>query len=229
MRKSYRILLVSLLVMSVTLSCNLIQYLPENGTITNQTNPGGEALQPGQEEEVNSLDLSQARLYLTDLPNGFAEMTPDQINAIGVTEDRLGAGISGLLSQAQTQNFTAFINQDLFSYEIVYSVILAPLNGLEKTAVDLYFSNPNQVAQDFSTQSGIVTTTKALVNSIGNSAIGLTSISTSNGFEIVTDTIISRRGAAVQVLITIYANGTTPPASAEALAQIIDSRLETAQ
>ncbi len=148
--KKYQLKFAIIVLTIVLLSCNL----PVSGL-----NPNFNAIgTPAARSEIVATpagpDYSSARLTLTDLPQGFRELTPDELESLGLSSSQFTNIFTGMLSEALPVNFAAFTNTT-GSFEVIVSVLVVPLTFVERTAVDLYLKDPQRLADNFSSASGI--------------------------------------------------------------------------
>lgn len=217
----YRIKFVFIMLTVVLLSCNLpVSTLNPNfnalgtpaaasETITTPTGP----------------DYSSARLTIVDLPQGFRELTTEELEALGLSSSQFTNLFTGMLSEAQPVNFAAFTNTN-GSFEVIVSVLIVPLTFVERAAVDLYLSDPQRLADNFSGAVGIMDfTLDESAPRVGESSSSVTFGVPNAPLKMNGGLTISRRGDAIQVALLFYPDGTVPALASHAVAQIVDEKL----
>jgi hypothetical protein len=219
--KKYRMRFALLILTIVLLSCNL----PVSGINPNFNAVGTPAANSEVIAKPAGPDYSSTRLTLTDLPQGFRELTTEELEALGLSSSQFTNIFTGMLSEALPQNFAAFTNTN-GSFEVIVSVLIVPLTFLERTAVDLYLRDPQRLADNFSSASGIIDL--ALDESappVGESSSTVTFGVPNTPFKMKGGLTVSRRGDAVQVALLFYPDGTVPALSSSAVAGIVDEKL----
>lgn len=219
--KSNRIKFVFIVLTIVLLSCNLP---------VSTINPNFSALgTPAVESEIIATpagpDYSSAQLTIVDLPLGFRELTAEELEALGLTSDQFTNLFTGMLSVARPENFAAFTNTN-GSFEVIVSVLIVPLTFVERTAIDLYLSDPQRLADDFSGAGGIMDL--ALDESapmVGESSSSVTFGVPNAPLKMNGGLTVSRRSDAIQVALLFYPDGTIPALASYAVAQIVDEKL----
>ena len=219
--EKYRIKFVFIVLTIVLLSCNLP---------VSALNPNFNAIgTPAAESETIATpagpDYSSARLTIVDLPQGFRELTAEELEALGLSSSQFTNLFTGMLSEAQPVNFAAFTNTN-GSFEVIVSVLIVPLTFVERTAVDLYLHDPQRLADNFSGAGGI--TDLALDESaptVGESSSSVTFGVPNAPLKMNGGLTVSRRGDAIQVALLFYPDGTVPALASHAVAQIVDEKL----
>ncbi len=226
MNPKFKLFTVIAILVIFTLACNA-----PIGKSTQSPNPTPEALSftPSPESINNSsgIDFGKAALSITDLPEGFEQLSEEDLANLGITKEELATAFEGKLSKATPQAFSAFINYT--SFEVVVSMILAPLTTLEKVSFDLYLSNSNKAAKDFSSGAGANTSVISDFGKIGNSSVAVTFTTGAKPNILRGDVAISRRGSAGVISMVFYPDGSTPPVDLLTIAQIMDGKVEELQ
>ncbi|HNZ01312.1 MAG TPA: hypothetical protein PKV95_11220 [Anaerolineaceae bacterium] len=183
--------------------------------------------QTATEEPLSTADFSKAALTIGDLPAGFEQLSDEDLETLGISAESLASAFEGKLSKATPQAFAAFINYT--SFEVVVSLVLAPLTILEKASFDLYLSNPDGAAKDFSAGAGTTATTLPNFEKVGNSSVGVTFTTGEGATTLRSDVAISRQGAAAVISMVFYLDGSTPQMDINTLAKIMDSKVKAVQ
>ena len=155
-------------------------------------------------------------------------MTTEELEALGLSSSQFTNIFTGMLSEALPVNFAAFTNTT-GSFEVIVSVLIVPLTFVERTAVDLYLKDPQRLADNFSSASGI--TDLALDESappVGESSSSVTFGVPNAPIKMNGGLTVSRRGDAVQVALLFYPDGTVPALASYAVAGIVDEKLSFA-
>ena len=235
MKKPYALLIPLFLLVTATLACNLPTRVAEQAETNGDNFPLPAADQtpiPGEgplAEEPLDEDLVNAALTLQDLPAGFTALSEAQMAEYGISANLLAGNFTGVLSEAQPQNYTAFLKTDMFNTQIVVSTVLAPLTRVERIGFDVYLANPEQVANEFA--EGADAQAVELISGaegIGDSSVGLTFLQASSGIPMRSDAVIVRRDQTVQVALISYPDGGTPEISAVDVARMMDQKIEGA-
>jgi len=219
--KNYRIKFVFLVLTIVLLSCNL----PVSALNPNFNAAGTPLAESEVVDTPAGPDYSSARLTLVDLPEGFRELTSEELEALGLSSSQFTNLFTGMLSEALPENFAAFTNTN-GSFEVIVSVLIVPLTFVERTAVDLYLRDPQRLADNFSGAEGI--TDLELDESaakVGESSSSVTFGVPNAPLKMNGGLTVSRRGDAVQVAVLFYPDGIVPALASSAVAEIVDEKL----
>lgn len=180
---------------------------------------------PTSAEGNSGTDYSLARLQVEDLPDGFRELSEQELLDLGLSSSQFLDSFGGMLSKAEAQNFAAFINTD-GSFEVIVSVLLAPLTTLEGAAVDLYLRDPQRLSGDFATAVGavdlqFVESEATLGNTSGSATFSLpnAALNMSGGLT------AARHEKALQVALLFYPASTTPQLTSYDVAKIVHAKL----
>jgi hypothetical protein len=178
-------------------------------------------------------NLSSAVLTLADLPSGFQVLSAADLQQLHLTESDLARALSSVSTQAKPQNLRAFLDSNPQKFQVVVSLILYPMNILEKAGTDLQLSNPESALQAFgtgfsSTSGGAKLSILPGMGKFGDASSGFTTSMVSGGITLRMDMVIVSRGQALEMIISMYQNGATPPASLADLTKILDSRTAAA-
>jgi len=221
MNKKFKMSLGIIVLMLAMLSCNM-----PTGSAVKSPNLEQTPLQEQiSVQEAATSDYSSARLTANDLPEGFRELTEQELEDLGISGSQFTNAFTGMLSQASPQNFAAFTNTN-GSFEVIVSALMAPLTTLEGAAVDLYLADPQRLANDFSSASGATNLTiDSAAPSIGNSSSSATFVLPTAALEMNGGVTVSRHGQALQVALLFYPAGTTPTLASYSVAEIVDAKL----
>lgn len=219
--KSNRIKFVFIVLAIVLLSCNL----PVSALNPNFNALGTPAAASESIATPAGPDYSSARLTIVDLPQGFRELTTEELEALGLSSSQFTNLFTGMLSEAQPVNFATFTNTN-GSFEVIVSVLIVPLTFVERTAVDLYLRDPQRLADNFSGAGGITDLTlDESAPKVGESSSSVTFGVPNAPLKMNGGLTVSRRGDAIQVALLFYPDGTIPALASHAVAQIVDEKL----
>jgi len=232
-----RILIGALVVALVAMSCdlpfglgNLLGGSP-TAVATNAPAPTEvPTAVPTQEPSGVTGDLGSVILKESDFPDGFVQLTDQELEDMGMTADSLASSFEGTFSNAEPENFTAFLNSDPESFEIVLSMLFYPISRVEQASFDLELADPETAAENFASGLGSDSEILAGSDSFGDSSIGFTFVEDSSGDAgLRGDMVIVRRGDAVILTMAMYLDGSTPSADILDVTSILDNRLADAQ
>jgi hypothetical protein len=223
--KKVPFLLLVALILSV-LSCQVLN----RQTPQNQSETPAPAAQPPDNEEP---DLSGAILKSEDLPQGFIQLTPEQMAALGYDINAMAqAAIQGKLSKASPLNTTVFLKQENETIEVIASTIIYPLTLAEQVTFDVAFLNPDLIAKPLLGNFASNVQSLPGPTDIGDKTAGFTfdminsepsQISSMEG-----ELLFMRRNSAVALVMTVYTYGQTAMVNAVDVARILDGRLSAA-
>jgi hypothetical protein len=214
--------IIAVLILSV-LSCQILNRQSSQ----NQSETPAPVAQPPANEEP---DLSGAILKQEDLPQGFIQLTPEQMAALGYDINAMAqAAIQGKLSKASPLNTTVFLKQENDTIEVIASTIIYPLTLAEQVTFDVAFLNPDLVAKPM--LGNFASNVQSLQNptDIGDKTAGFTfdminsessQISSMKG-----ELLFMRRNSAVALVITACTYGQSAMVDAVDVARILDNRL----
>lgn len=170
-------------------------------------------------------DYSPARLQLDDLPDGFRELTEQELQDLGLSSSQFTSAFNGMLSKATPENFAAFINTG-GGFEVIVSVLVAPLTSLETAGVDLYLRDPSRLAGDFASSAGVSNlAVDQNAASVGDSSASATFSLPDSPLEMNGALTASRHDEVLQVALLFYAAGTQPALASDQVAEIVDAKL----
>lgn len=224
MKNKFGLTISVLVIAAVFLSCNL----PLNAATTKQAAtetvaPSGN-LQAAPEATAAPVYAS-ARLTAADLPEGFRELTAEELEALGFTSAQFTNAFAGMLSEAQPENFAAFTNTN-GSFEVIVSVLMAPLSALERPVVDLYLRDPQRLANDFSAAGGIAGLAyDESAQPVGEASGSVVFSVPDAPLKMIGGLTVARRGEVLQIALLFYPDGTQPALASYAVAEIVDGKL----
>jgi len=221
MNQKIKITLGILAIALALLSCNL-----PKGTAASPTKTNDNPVQPsGTVESPTGTDYSAARLTAEDLPAGFRELSEQELLDMGLSAGQFTGSFNGMLSEAKAQNFAAFINTN-GSFEVVVSVLMAPLTTLEGAAVDLYLRDPQRLSGDFAAAAGAANLQFVEGEaSVGNASSSATFSLPNLPLAMNGGLTASRHGKALQVALLFYPASSMPTLTSHDVAVIIDNKL----
>ncbi len=224
MKNKFGLTTIVLVIAAVFLSCNL----PINAAISRQAAtetvaPSGD-LQAAPEAATTPV-YAAARLTAADLPEGFRELTAEELEALGFSSTQFTNTFAGMLSEAQPENFAAFTNTN-GSFEVIVSVLMAPLTALERPVVDLYLRDPQRLANDFSAAAGIADLAyDESAQPVGEASGSVVFSVPDAPLKMTGGLTVARRGEVLQIALLFYPDGTQPALPAYAVAEIVDNML----
>jgi hypothetical protein len=216
-----------------SLACNLAK-LAQNAQAT-QTAQAAVNLTPGDTSSsatpipASDLPTEVGEIHLTsaDLPAGFTAISDDQMAQMGISAQELSSAITSILSGATTRNTDAFLNPS--TNEVILCAIIAPLNALERTAFDLYLSDPSRVLGEIEAQAENTTASQNTSVSVGDASIAFESLTERPYLSLSGQGVLSRRGSVIQVTLQFYPQGVAPTISAAGVAATMDAKMQSAQ
>lgn len=173
-------------------------------------------------------NLTDAKIGLQDLPNGFVQMPPPDPQNTG-EGNTTSAGLAKY-TNARRSNIVSFVKPPQ-NLELVVSYIMYPISGPEAAAFDDAMLNPesfmNQVASGISASGGPVRVLGILpgADRFGDRSMGFTLVPTDPSNMIKFETVVTRRGSVVEVVNYVYDQKTNPTAKTVDLARALDSRV----
>lgn len=170
-------------------------------------------------------DYSQARLTTADLPEGFRELTAEELAALGLSPNLFTDPFAGMLSKAKPLNFAAFTNTN-GRLEVIASILVEPLTTLERGAVDLFLKDPQRLINDFSGISNLADLkVDESAKPVGDSSGSVLFAIKDSALKMTGSLTASRHGEVLQVALLFYPEGTQPTLTSYAVAQIVDAKL----
>lgn len=220
MKNKFRLTISVLVIAAVFLSCNL----PLNAATTKQA--ATETVAPfGALPATATPVYAAARLTAADLPEGFRELTAEELEALGFSSVQFTNAFAGMLSEAQPENFAAFTNTN-GSFEVIVSVLMAPLSALERPVVDLYLRDPQRLANDFSAAGGIADLAyDERAQPVGEASGSVVFSVPDAPLKMIGGLTVARRGEVLQIALLFYPDGTQPTLASYAVAEIVDGKL----
>lgn len=221
MNHKKKIILGILAIALALLSCNL----PKGTGVSPAKTMVSTTQTPVTVEKSNGLDYSSARLKVEDLPAGFRELSEQELLDLGLSSSQFITAFDGMLSEAEAQNFAAFINTN-GSFEVVVSVLMAPLTTLESAAVDLYLRDPQRLSGDFASAAGAADLQFVEGESVVGSASSSATFSLPNSPLAMNGGLTaSRHGKALQVALLFYPANNNPTLTSYDVSVIVDAKL----
>ncbi|MHB1120383.1 MAG: hypothetical protein ACYC11_10025 [Bellilinea sp.] len=168
---------------------------------------------------------SPARLQVDDLPDGFRELTEQELQDLGLSSSQFTSAFAGMLTNAKPENFAAFISTS-GSFEVVVSMLMAPLTSLEGAAIDLYLRDPLRFADDFAAAAGasdLMLDEGALP--VGDSSSSVTFSLPDYPLDLNGGITASRNEKVLQIALLFYPDGSKPVLTSSDVAAIVDAKL----
>ncbi|MHB8857095.1 MAG: hypothetical protein ACYC6K_10815 [Bellilinea sp.] len=224
MKNKFGFTIAVIVIAAVIISCNLpISAATSKPAAAETVAPAAEI--QAEPAATAAPVYAAARLTTEDLPEGFRELTAEELEALGFSSDQFTNAFAGMLSEAQPENFAAFTNTN-GSFEVIISVLMAPLSALERPVVDLYLRDPQRLANDFSAAGGIT----GLVHDERSQLVGEASNSVvfsvpDAPLKMTGGLTVARRGEVLQIALLFYPNGAQPALASYAIAEIVDGKL----
>lgn len=176
---------------------------------------------------IPAASLATAKLTLQDLPPGFRELSPSELQQIGITPDALEKSFASAGLRAKPTNFTAFLNSA--NFEIAVGMLLYPLTSTEKAAFDTQLSNPDTALKSFGSAfagtSGDKPTLLPNTDKFGDKSVGFSTQTTGNGIPLQIQVVLVSHGPAIEMVMTMYPQIAQPPIQVGDLAKILDARV----
>ncbi len=175
--------------------------------------------------KVEGPDLTGAELVLSDLPEGFEEISESDLAAMNMSVEDLNASMSSGFQQATMHNFTAFLEPS--NFQMVMGMLMSPLTSMEKAGFDVILEDPDQVVKLFAGGLAGNSEVSAIegLDKFGDASIGVTALMPSDPISMRMDMTIVRRGEVIEMILLLYRDGKVPDVTVGDLAQILDDRL----
>jgi hypothetical protein len=176
--------------------------------------------------------LPGAALTLADFPDGFLQLDQRELALLGMSQEQIERQLGSSFIAAQPVNFTAFMNNDLVTYQLVFAVLYDPLSTSEQAGLDLGFDKPEEMLKAFALgfDSSKTTPPEIIPGSdvLGDKSLGVTASMTEGTFPLRLELILTRRGEVAEMLISLSRTGNPPTADALGLATTLDERVAQA-
>jgi hypothetical protein len=172
------------------------------------------------------VDMSKAKLLLTDFPAGFQELDAAAQARLGMSAESLSKPFEGIFRQASPVTTFAFANPEPKSFEVVIGLVFYPLTPPEQAAFDHMLADPTATMRDFSQGFGGQAQLVAELGTFGDASIGWTFTTTSGQSKFKGEMVLLRRAGAVGLLLTMFQADQKPPAPASLLAPLLDKRIQ---
>ena len=175
--------------------------------------------------------LTAASLTLDDFPAGFQAVSGNELDS---TRRQLESGFSQLASGASVHNLALFANSRPQEFQLVLTFLLYPLSALEQTSFGLMLSDPDlfitSVGGGFTQVSGQELSGEVLPDSqgIGDQSLGMTAVINGAAGGLRIDIMVVQRTYVVELVYSLYADGTRPAVGVVDLAPILDARVAAA-
>ena len=224
MKNKFGFTIAVIVITAAFLSCNLpISAVTSKPAATETVVPAADT--PAAPEATAAPDYAAARLTAADLPEGFRELTAEELEALGFSSVQFTNAFAGMLSEAQPENFAAFTNTN-GSFEVIVSVLMAPLTALERPVVDLYLRDPQRLANDFSAAGRITGLAyDESAQPVGEASSSVVFSVPDAPLKMTGGLTVARRGEMLQIALLFYPDGAQPALAAYAVAEIVDSKL----
>jgi len=221
MKNKFGITIAILITAVVFLSCNL----PINAATSKQAVVETPAPAVGMQAVPAGPDYAAARLTAADLPEGFRELSAEELEALGFSSTQFTHAFADMLSEALPENFAAFTNTN-GSFEVIVSVLMLPLTVLERPVIDLYLRDPQRLANDFSAVGGLADLAYDETSQpVGEASSSVTFGVQDSPLKMNGGVTVARRGEALQIALLFYPDGTQPALASYAVAEIVDRKL----
>lgn len=221
MKKHLKIKLGIFVIALAMISCNL----PKGAAVSKTTSL--ESPTPIAEPAAASTGqvYGLARLQVDDLPDGFRELTEQELQDLGLSSTQFTSAFAGMLTNAKPENFAAFISTS-GSFEVVVSMLMAPLTSLEGAAIDLYLRDPLHFADDFASAAGA---TDLMLDEgalpVGDSSSSVTFSLPDYPFNLNGGITASRNAKVLQIALLFYPGSSKPILTSSDIAAIVDAKL----
>lgn len=203
------------------ISCNLPKSaaVPKTSTLDGLT----PIAEPALPSTVQTYGM--ARLQVDDLPDGYRELTEQELQDLGLSSSQFTTAFAGMLTNAKPENFAAFISTS-GRFEVVVSMLMAPLTSLEGAAIDLYLRDPMRFADDFASAAGasdLMLDESALP--VGDSSSSVTFSLPDYPLDLNGGVTASRNAKVLQIALLFYPGGSKPVLTSSDVAAIVDAKL----
>jgi len=209
-------------------SAPTVVFLTDTPTLPIPSETPAVQSQPAATAETAQNPLGLVVLKDTDFPAGFTALDANSQQQIGVTPDSVAGLFQGTFSQAKPSNYFVFLNPSPDTYQLVMGTLFSPLTSKESDAFDLDLADPAKATKSFTSGLGNNADVLTTANTLGEKSIGFTFTTQANSITLRGDLIMVRRGNVVAILLTMYQDGSKPPADLITLAGTLDGRLKTA-
>lgn len=220
MNKKRKIILALVVGAFVLLACNFpLSAIKLNPSVLQTPGAAPTAATPAPP------DYSSARLTTADLPEGFRELTAEELAALGLSPSLFTDLFSGMLSKASPKNFAAFINTS-GRMEVIASVFVEPITFLEQKAIDLFLKDPQKLINDFSGKTNLADLKiDESAKPVGDSSASVLFSLKDSALKMTGALTASRHGEVMQIALLFYPADTQPTLTSYAVAQIVDNKL----
>jgi len=224
MRRYAPLILPLIILMSVSLACNLPAERFAGGEASPQPAENGSPALP-----TPTPDYLGTVLMESDLPQGFVALSAEDWQALGFDPEAWSRRVIGRFSQAEMQAMSGFIKPDPQGPQAVFSAIFAPLTPLERAGADLVLRNAQRVAGELGSLSDafdieVLGSPQAIGDA--SAALRLTPSTTEQRVPYQAEVVLARRGPTLHLTAVVFLQGTTPEVSVTNLATIVDKRVE---
>jgi len=172
------------------------------------------------------VDLSGARLKISDFPAGFQELDAQAQAQIGLSQETFANSFKSTFSQAKVAAMSAYLNPSAAQFEIVLTLVFHPLTQVEQAAFDQEVADPVKAAATFGQGFGSKADPIKGVDTFGNASTGMTFTSASGALTLRSDFFMVRRESAAFLVLVMYKDGLKPVVTAASLCPILDTRVK---
>jgi len=220
--KRFKIATVILILALVSLACNLPVQVTANNLPDGAQNDDTGAEAAAAEQLVS---MESVRLYLSDLPAGYVEISEADLASIGISQENMVQAVSSLFSeQAQPSAITAFYSTSNGQVQVVGSFTIYPLSLIDQITSDAVLSSPDTFIQTYSSllPQGSTVNTIYGADQIGDRSAGISY--GGGGGNAWQDMGVIRVDNVLIVLVDIYLEYTAPDVSMTSLMSILAQR-----
>lgn len=220
--KRLKLASVIIILTLVSMACNLPVQVTANNLPSGEQN-ADPAAQAAATEQLVSMD--PVRLYLSDLPAGYVEISEADLASIGISQENMVQAVSSLFSeQAQPSPIIAFYSTNNGIVQVVGSFTIYPLSLIDQITSDAVLSSPDTFIQTYSSllPQGSTVNTITGADQIGDRSAGISY--GGGGGNAWQDMGVVRVNNVLIVVVDIYIENTTPDASMTNLMSILAQR-----
>ena len=155
----------------------------------------------GAKSAATALDITKAALTLEDVPQGFVQLSADQLNAMNLTQESVSESFASSFKDAKLASFNVFTNQDSVNPAMVFSLVFYPLSQdeINKWSDDL--KNPATLSETIGAGLGADITLDDQFSQIGDGSAGFKT--NAQGYNL--GLVMARRSNAAFLIMTMAA------------------------
>lgn len=214
--------LLLLFTVLITLACGAAAQATSEPAVksapTQASEPTAVPTEAPTEAPAADLDVSTARIYLTELPAGFEELPGDELNADSAAGE----------DDFQPAFTFGFANSTDFQMIIGMNFLLD--KGLDRLGFGLALNQQEEVLKEFVSAMGTSNTHDEKIlegfEDIGKSQVAMSMIGELEGIPMQVDVLMLQRDEIAGVLISMTLEGTQPKISLHELGVLFDTHIQ---